>query len=146
MPTLPHFEPLTGTVDGVNTVFTTSTAYIAGATVLFLRGIPRRIDWDDGWFETNPATGVVTLKKPPLLDDDVQMLWLELVPVEVGTEVTPLSGIINSLEELFGRVQDRGSLSGCLSSISPLCATLQISQPVSGQISALTHIYGIIKD
>lgn len=114
MPTVPHFESLTGTIDGVNTVFTASSAYIAGSTVVFLRAIPRIITNDDGWVETDPSTGIVTLNEAPLVDDDLQMSWNEAVGADLITgplcgalqTSQPLSGRISTITSIFGKIED----------------------------------------
>ena len=117
MAKLAHFEQPVGIIDGINVVFTTSAAYIPGSIVVFLRGIPRVAAWEDGWFETDPTTGTVTLKEPPVLGDDVQFMWCEDIGDVVECAVEPLHGMIE----------------GC-------------SSNVTVQITTIQEIYGIIKE
>lgn len=142
---LAKIEPLVGTVDGVNTVFTTpgGEAYIDGGNVVFLRGLPRVMAWDDGWANTDPANGVVTLKEPPLTGDDVQMLYAVQV-VGVETEVTEISGHIiaddlvdgalGAVEELDGDTVFIEALDGSLASTSEITGALDATAGISGTI------------
>lgn len=62
---LPRIDRATGTVDGVNKVFTVPNPYVAGTLVAIVNG--RQLDdaLDNGWTETNPATGEFTFKLAP---------------------------------------------------------------------------------
>ena len=62
---LPRFEVPSGVIDGVNTVFTVSVPYISGTTAVWLNGVLLEPSLVDGWIESNPATGEITLKEPP---------------------------------------------------------------------------------
>ena len=81
---LPHFEVPTGVIDGVNTVFNVSQAYRPGTTAVFLTGLLLRADYDDGWTESDPSTGEITLKEPPrvtkITPDVVQVFYIDLSP------------------------------------------------------------------
>lgn len=77
------FEPGIGTVDGVNKTFYTSEPYQAGTLVFLLNGQAKVRENDDGWFDTDPATGRVDLKEAPLpgdpdepADDVVQFFYI----------------------------------------------------------------------
>lgn len=63
------FEPAVGTANGVNASFETRSEYKRGSVVLFLNGVAKRQDFDDGWVEEGGKK--VRLKMAPLLEDDV---------------------------------------------------------------------------
>jgi hypothetical protein len=92
----PHFEVPAGDVDGVNTVFTVAAPYRPGSTALFLNGQLKRADYDDGWTESNPETGEVTLAEAPLTDDVVQVFYLDYVVTNLQN-VTRIVGILRPL-------------------------------------------------
>lgn len=67
-------EPVTGTIDGVNTSFSTSQAYLAGSLRLTIRGVfrdPSDTDW--GYSETGSTT--FTINTAPLEDDRVTAIY-----------------------------------------------------------------------
>lgn len=127
----PRFEVLSGTIDGVNTTFTVSTAYQPGSLAVFINGLLMRRDLEDGWTETDPATGTLDLKEAPEVgpsgggDPDVlQAFFLDTAPsiIEVR-EVCPL----------IGRIEDPFKLEGILS-----CPVLV------GEISAVDELEGVL--
>jgi len=42
-------EDAIGDIDGLNTNFSTSKIYIKGSLKVFINGMLRKSDWDDGW-------------------------------------------------------------------------------------------------
>jgi hypothetical protein len=118
---IPRFELAAGVVDGINLIFTTPTAYIAGSVAVFLNGQLKRSDFMDGWTETSPSTGTITLGMPPEPaangnpDDVVQVFYLEagVLPLP-ETEVTPLRGTIRTSQDIFGQLQESEVLRGVL--------------------------------
>lgn len=60
-----HLEVASGDVNGVNDTFYTSVPYQSGTLKLWYNGILIRRDDDDGFIETNPATGEFQVKEPP---------------------------------------------------------------------------------
>lgn len=111
---LPHFEVASGPIDGVNQVFTVSVGYAVGSTAVFLNGQLKRVDFADGWVESNPAGGEVTLDQAPLVGDVVQMFFLDMSPALPGEEVTPLFGIIDEIDELSGQLLEVCPIIGVL--------------------------------
>ena len=91
-----RFDVLSGTIDGANQVFTTPAPYAAGSTALFLNGQLKLDTNDDGWVETDPATGVLTLKEAPLAGDVVQAFYLDLTVVPT----TKLTGVLRVLRPI----------------------------------------------
>ncbi len=90
----PRFEVLSGTIDGANTVFTVSIPYKPDSSAVFINGALMRIDLDDGWTESDPAAGEVTLNEAPRVgpsgggDPDVlQMFFLDTSPASLDTTI-----------------------------------------------------------
>lgn len=109
---LPKIEVPSGVIDGVNTLFITSEPYVPGQLYVFLNGLLQRRDYDDGWIETNPATGAVTLKEAPQTTDVLQIYY---IPVGSGgtstTSCTVLRAVLDTMtDSLDGRLSTPSSL------------------------------------
>lgn len=134
---LPRFEVPAGVIDGVNTVFTVSTAYTPGTTAVFLNGLLLEKSRDDGWTETNPASGVVTLKEPPrvtkVTPDVVQIFFIDTSPAVLEARI---------VERLRGRLTDTGGLEGRLIFPGLLRASLEPSEGLEGHLRAEEPLYG----
>lgn len=140
---LPRFEVALGVVDGVNVVFTTPTPYVGGSVAVFLNGQLKRADFMDGWVETNPSLGVVTLLMAPEPaafgnpDDVVQVFYLDSSsPVLPETEVTPLRGTIRATDDLEGQFVEFEPFFGSL---------LDDGVGLVGQVGGLEEIGGSIE-
>jgi len=103
---IPRFEVPSGVIDGVNTVFTVSVAYQMGTTAVFLNGQLMRADFADGWVETDPAGGQVTMNIAPQDLDVVQVFFIDTSPKGIEDEVTPIQGILVTDEDLLGRLAE----------------------------------------
>jgi len=66
-------EDAIGDIDGVNTNFSTSKIYIKGSLKVFINGMLRKSDWDDGWYELGGKD--FKLKEPPLPGDTVSVIY-----------------------------------------------------------------------
>lgn len=122
---LPHFEVPLGVIDGANVVFNVSQAYKPGTTAIFLNGLLLRADYDDGWIESDPGTGEITLKEPPrvtkITPDVVQVFYIDLSPdVLEAVIVCRLRGRLTALNDLEGRLVPSDSLRGSVSASSGL--------------------------
>lgn len=95
----PRFEIPAGVIDDVNTVFTVGSPYLAGSVAVFLNGQLLTQVLDDGWTETDPATGVVTLNEAPRVTnippDVVQIFYLVDGPVLPEGQIMKLTGILS---------------------------------------------------
>lgn len=111
----PRFEVALGVSDGVNLVFFTPTApYLPGSVAVFLNGQLKRADFMDGWAETNPVTGEVTLLIAPLPaafgnpPDVVQIFYLDTATppaVTPDTEITVLHAVVlDTVDVLSGHL------------------------------------------
>lgn len=141
---LPKFEVPVGAINGVNTTFFVSTPYSSGSTAFFLNGQLKRIDFDDGWFETNPASGEVTAKEPPVTGDVVQIFYLDTSPALPGEEVTPLRGRITSLggSAVAGRLRDSEVLVGAVLLSGGVGGRLIDPEPVGGLLDETERLSG----
>lgn len=110
----PRFEVASGAVNGVNTTFVTSVPYTPNTTAVFVNGKLYRKDFSDGWIETSPNTGVVTLLEVPLDGDVVQVFFTDTAQPEAEEEVTTLRGFLVEVGRARGMLLDmehqRGSL------------------------------------
>lgn len=75
--TAERIEQLAGAINGSNTVFTAPTPYVAGSARVFVNGLLRRQADADGWTETSPAAGTITLAVAPLVGDTVAAYYLD---------------------------------------------------------------------
>lgn len=146
---LPHFEVAQGVIDGANVIFNVSQAYKPGTTAVFLNGLLLRGDYPDGWTESDPATGEVTLKVPPrvtkITPDVVQVFYIDLSPdVLEAVIVCRLEGRLTASDDLeghlvpstlfHGSLDVSGGLEGLLVSESALRAELQDHGVLEGHL------------
>lgn len=139
---LPRFEVPSGAIDGVNTVFYVSVPYRPGTTAVFLNGLLLRADYSDGWTETDPTTGEVTLKEPPrvtkITPDVVQVFFIDTSP-------DILEAVI--VERLTGRLRETEELAGHLQSAVPLRASLDAEGSLEGRLASDVPLHGeLIED
>jgi hypothetical protein len=69
----PYIEVAIGTPNGVTTVFGTSAPYMPGSVQVFVNGVLKRKDFDDGWIEY--ASQKIKLKEAPLEGDTIQVYY-----------------------------------------------------------------------
>lgn len=147
----PRFEVLSGTIDGVNTTFTVSTAYQPGSTAVFINGLLMREDLVDGWIETDPSTGTIDLKEAPRdgpsggpCPDVLQMFFLDTAPSTIEIrEVCPIVGTIEPDLELEGIL----SCPPILGEISPyldLEGALSSDGLLAGEVESVSEITGVL--
>ena len=108
----PRFEVATGTIDAVNTVFNVSTPYKVGTTAVYINGQLKNRTFSDGWTETNPFEGEVTLFQAPLPGDIVQVFFIDTSPALLEEEISPISGKFKEIDIILGRYEEVGALSG----------------------------------
>lgn len=60
-----RLDQVIGAVDGANVDFETVSPYSPGTLVVFLNGRQLKRELDNGWTETDPATGKFRMKIPP---------------------------------------------------------------------------------
>jgi hypothetical protein len=143
---IPRFEVPSGTIDGVNTVFTTVAPYQAGTTAVFLNGVLLRPDLDDGWTETDPAAGTLTLKEAPrdtpICPDVLQVFYLDTSPQLPETVLERLKGRLSLSNDLTGRLSGSEPLSGVVEAPGGLAGSLGGDIPVRGAIEPVVALVG----
>lgn len=76
MPQPSLIESAAGPVNGFNTVFLSSVAYVPGSVQVWLNGLLKRRDYDDGWIEL--GSNKIRLKEAPQVGDVVQVFYRPL--------------------------------------------------------------------
>ena len=142
---IPRFEPLTGTVDGANKVFTASSAYSPGSTAVFTNGVLQRADLDDGWSESNPATGEITYTEAPHTGDIPQICYIDTTPDSPEVNIENITGQLDPEPGLTAAL-GASALSGSLGSDAALTGTLAADAVLSGQLEPDGEITGQVKD
>jgi hypothetical protein len=145
---VPHYEVPSGVIDGVNTVYTVSVAYQPGSVAVFLNGQLKRQDLDDGWTETNPATGEVTLTEAPRsigkCPDVLQIFFLDTTPLAIEQTVErikaklrtyqPVRGTLCDVVHAKGKIEPVDGIHGKVASRSEYKANVQTFARVRGRI------------
>lgn len=107
----PLFEILSGTIDGVNDVFTFSAAYTPGTVALYLNG---QLILDAGgnpWSESDPSTGEVTITEAecvPRPGDKLAGFALDTSDDPNLVELSPIEGVIDNRSGFAGELDDVG--------------------------------------
>jgi len=143
---IPRYAVGVGAIDGVNLVFTVSTAYVPGSTAVFLNGQLKRADFDDGWTETSPATGTVTLTEAPLLGDVVQIFFIDgATGVLPGEEVTPLKGTLKAADDLLGRLGATAEVTGQTAEAEALNGRMLPTGTISAMVAEVEQLRGTVE-
>ncbi len=110
----PRFEVPSGTIDGVNAVFSVSMPYGPGSVAVFINGQLMERSLDDGWEETDPSAGTVTLKEAPrssgACPDVIQIFYLDTAAPLPETQIFKLKGRIRCPVPLRGTLTDAQAL------------------------------------
>lgn len=144
----PHFEPLIGVVDGVNTTFYTSVPYRPLSTAVFLNGQLKRADFEDGWSEVDPAAGRIDLKEAPLstaYTDVLQAFFLDTTPdFDTGAnEVCDVVGVIASDDDILAEFESEYEFFGEVTTDTDISGDLIVDLDLSGIISSEDNLVGI---
>lgn len=143
---LPHFEVAFGAINGTNVVFTVSTGYRPASTAVFLNGQLKRADFTDGWAETNPSAGVVTLNEPPLDADVVQVFFTDDgTGVLPGEEVCAIRGTLKATADLLGRLQTTLELKGVTEEASALNGRVLPAGVISAKVAEIEQLRGTVE-
>jgi len=142
----PRFEVPVGAVDGINLVYSVSTSYKPGTTAVFVNGLLQEQTLDDGWAESDPVAGEVTMKEAPRstgpCPDIIQIFFLDTSPVSPETEITPMEGKLTDIASLnsilieetglFGVISPAPGLSGAFLPFVALVGRVQPEGALSG--------------
>jgi hypothetical protein len=148
----PRFEVPSGTIDGANTVFTVSLPYVVGSTAVWLNGVLLRRDLDDGWTESNPATGEITLNEAPLATgpcpDTLQVFFKDTSVDAPETVIEQICGTISGESGLSGTISQEGDfLSGSVAPEDALCGFIADGTlPLVGNLEAEAGLTGTLED
>lgn len=113
--TTPKFAVPTGAINGINTVFNVGEAYKPGSVAAFYNGLIIRKDDDDGWTESDPSTGEVTLTSPPLSLDTVNIFYIDTSPAAPETVLDSIFGLLKPVDDLIGNLTETDDLIGIIS-------------------------------
>lgn len=142
----PRFEVPVGAIDGSNTVFAVSKAYSAGSTAVFLNGILQERSYEDGWVETDPNAGVVTLKEAPRLADTVQIFYLDTVSTVLPeTQIFKMRGILKAARSIRATFRPAQTIQGRISTPTPLVGRIGVRKDLRGTVSVTRTIKAKIK-
>lgn len=145
---IPRFEVPSGVVNGSNLVFTVSQPYMPGSTAVFVNGLLQEKTLDDGWLETDPATGTITLKEAPrsvgTFPDVLQVFYLDTSPALPDTEVSSMSGTLVDLVEVTGDLVDGMVVSGRVLPADALLGGLLDPTPIQAAIDASDSLVGLL--
>jgi hypothetical protein len=147
-----RFEVPSGTVDGINTVFTVSLPYVTGSTAVWLNGVLLRKDLDDGWTESDPSTGEITLKEAPLSSgpcpDVLQVFFKDISPDLPESVVDQICGTISAEAGLSGTISLEGDfLSASVAPEASVCAFLaEDALPLCGTLVAEEGLSGTLME
>ena len=136
----PLFKALSGTVDGVNAVFSFGEAYTPGTVALYLNGQLLLDSAGNPWSETDPATGEVTITEAACIpgnhatvpDDELAGFALDISVTDpqdlVGQiEVLDVTGVVAPLDDLSGGI----TVLGVTGPILDLVAITGDTEPLS---------------
>lgn len=145
----PRFEIPSGSVDGVNTIFVVSSAYQPGSVAVFLNGQLKTRGLDDGWVESDPVVGEVTLKEAPRGDpgdpDVVQIFFIDTSPALPETVVECLVGTITSVsEDALQGVLSETLLQGSLDDHDDLLGLVSVEE-LSGAVAERGQLNGVLE-
>jgi len=145
----PRFEVPSGIIDGVNNLFTVSMPYGAGTIAVFINGQLMERSLDDGWFETDPSAGSVTLKEPPrssgVCPDVIQIFYLDTAAPLPETQVFKLKGYIRCAAPLRGTLIDSQRIQGTIKSSYRLSGRVDLRKRLRGTVESSRKIRGQIK-
>jgi hypothetical protein len=106
---------------------------------------------DDGWFETDPNAGIITMKEPPSAygwPDVIQVFFLDRTPSPApapGTVAFNLKGIIKASKKTKATLTTGIPITGTISSANPLIGHLDLRKDLRGSISSHQVIRATIR-
>jgi hypothetical protein len=146
---LPRFEVPSGSIDGVNTTFVVSRAYVPGSTALFWNGLLMVGSFEDGWDEVDPVLGVVATRVPPMAtgqSDVLQVFYLDASfgPGGEAEEVASLCGTLRAVDVLRPTLIETPVLQATVSSIGELEAVLKAVVGLTATVREKDQMRGIL--
>ena len=130
--------------------FTVSMPYGPGTTAVFINGMLMERSLDDGWFETNPSTGTVTLKEAPRGigngPDVIQIFFIDTSPALPETVVVNIKGIIRAHRPLRGILRTTQPMVGHVSVAPSLLGYMDLRKDLRGYIKTNPPMKATIKE
>ena len=142
----PRFEVASGAINGANTTFTTSVAYVPNTTAVFLNGKLYRRDWDDGWVETSAGAGIVDLLEAPIPGDVVQIFFTDTTGPQPEEEVTTLHGLLVEVGQMRGMLLDAELQLGIIHEFGALDGRLLDTQLVLGTLEDTEVLHAQLRE
>jgi len=125
-------EEAIGTIDGINTTFNVSQPYVANSVSVYINGLLVKETDLDGWIESNPALGEITLSEAPLVGDKVQVFYTFFEgsgsSLNVVEQIIDLTGQINNETLLIGSFKKEPELKGDIDAKNLLNCKLDLSE------------------
>ncbi len=143
---LPHFDELVGTIDGVNQTFYAPLAYTPNTTAALLNGQMKKKSFIDGWSESNPALGEITLNEAPRVGDVVHLFYLDTTDAVFVEEITEISGTLADTDLLSGNIAEADTLAGSLEDQSMLDGRLTDVDFLTGAIADADQLVGVLEE
>lgn len=143
--TIPKFAVPTGAIDGINTVFSVGEPYSPGSVAVFYNGLLVRIADDDGWTESDPSTGEVTLTAPPLALDTVNIFFIDTTPAAPETVLDNIFGTLKPVDDLTGNLTEIDNLVGSIT-VEALLGTLEEEGLLAATLVEIEGITGTLEE
>lgn len=148
----PRFEVPSGAINGTNVVFTVSIPYVAGSTAVWINGALMRRDLDDGWTESDPIAGEITLNEAPrssgACPDVIQVFFKDTTIDAPESVIERLCGYVEGEDGLSGTLSQGGDL--LLGSVTPevaVCGFLSdATVPLVGILAAEEGLSGTLTE
>lgn len=140
-------EALSGTIDGVNTVFTFSSPYSAGTSAIYLNGQLLTSASGNPWSESDPSTGEITITDSaciPRVGDEISGLAFDLDADAEAIEITEIAGSLSLLTGVQGSLEEVSELSSSLGENEPVAAQLEQTIDLAGETRTIVSIAGQI--
>lgn len=143
--TIPKYAVPSGAINGANTLFTVGEAYTPGSVAVFLNGLLVRRDDDDGWTESNPSGGEITLTEAPRTCDTVNVFYIDTTPPGPEIVIENLFGTIKPIDDITGVLETEGELSGLIAE-EALLGVLEEEGALNGIIQEETALVGVLEE
>ncbi len=130
-------------------MYTVSTGYKPGSVAVFLNGQLKRIDLDDGWTETAPGAGIVTLAEAPrsagVCPDVLQIFFLDTSPPAPEQSVERIKGKLSTTQDVRGVLRDPVRARAQLKTTEPIRGELIDRSIFKGNVQTFPPVNGRLR-
>ena len=121
--------------------------YQPGSSAVFVNGLLQERSLDDGWVESDPGAGEITLKEAPQgtptgFPDVLQMFFIDTSPDLPEVVLYRLHGRLRESETLDGRLVALGHLRGAVSELEGLSGHLVGVTSMTGRVDEVERLTG----